>query len=887
MTNGKTVIKPEEENLIDLLGVKSLEELAEEVKHKENVQEKEYADTAAKQIFKKVLASAKRKKNEIVILICYFLVIANMVFVILQNMAEFAYLSTTVHTWMHPILVTFEIILPFGVWIASTAYDAYNYHAIKKNTFIVCLANWVLLMWSYFRVAVSQGMKVLLFSIPTSGIVEPHVIVLATYVAAASVSVLPFVGIVYRIHKSMKDPLMQQAIIRFHVKKVIPVLPWTRRFNYDLNILRNLVSGKKYTIYEDDRRLHFKGVGSTGSGKSATLLTVGFEGDLQQKAKNIDYQKKQVVKMLEKGEAVLNRYFDDIDFDLEYISPAPGKRYAKIEKELEKLKYKVKIMGHTIMCPNEAFCDEMYALAKAKELKINRIDPCVNPDGSLKEDSIGFSPIYTPIITGETTESYFFRVFTAARLYSDTNQAIFELSGKGDPYFTGLNRNISVAGAVAVIIGYPLLYPGEYATIEQVQEVVNDFTAIKKYRDAIIEKYGIINDRGQITKELGKAKVRAELQFIIDRIDRDFLGPNAVKINEQATGLRNIIDESLMNPRIRKILCAKKTVDLDRALEKGELTLVNFEISLGSDSTGFGMFFMISFIQAVLRRPGTLKTRLPHVFGIDEAPMLFHPRIELCTTLFRQYNTSMMLFMQSLTQYEKNDMTRYLKNVLTGNCGHQIIFGRASLEEMRFYSELAGLTSEITEKEQVRESALSDENTSMQFSHSSDLEERNTISSDDVRYREFIECTVLSVKDSTPVPPFLGKTHFLPRDYDASMRRYHVDWSKYYKELPCEEEPVRLFDTMVSAKTDIVTHEDAPLFTSGKKTKTGEKDVTSGNTTIELTVMDSYRQGLSEEKRDVVSTVEVHDKLKDVKYVGYQEPDRNQEQEMEDEGELF
>ena len=857
-----------EKDVIDILGVLSLEDLAQnaktketEVNRKKQEEEKMYEDTAIGAVIRKIFRNIKRTKYEILIALFYALMLSNMAFVLIQSIWEFQSLSSKIQLWMHPVLVLLEIVLPMIVWAFSTAFDTYNYHNLKKFTFSLCVANWLLLMWNYFRIAILQGVKIILFSIPTSGVIKPHVIVWSTYAIAGGVLVVLLAFVAFRIYKNLKEPLMQRAIIRFRIKKIIPYLPWGRRFNYDLFILRNLQTGAKYIIYEADRRLHFKGVGSTGSGKTATLLKVSFERDLRQLVHNIDYLKKKVSKLLKKGLVVMNRNFDDVDFDMEYISAAEGRKKEKTEKELKKLQEKVKIMGHTIMCPNEAFCNELYDLVKAKGLKVNRIDPCVGEDGEFKPDWIGFNPIYVPIVPGETTEAYLFRVFTAARLYSDVNQAIFELSGKGDPYFTGLNRNISVSGAIIVIIGHPLLYPGEYATPEQVQKVINDFTAVKAYRDVVIDKYGIPNPAGIITKEIGRAKVITELQFIIDRIDRDFLGPNAPEINKQATGLRNIIDESLMNPRIRRILCAKETINLDRALEKGELTLVNFEISLGSDSTGFGMFFMISFIQAVLRRPGTLETRRPHEFAIDEAPMLFHPRIELSTTLFRQYNVSMMLFMQSLTQYDKNDMTRYLKNVLTGNCGHQIIFGRASLEEMRFYQELSGMTPEITESEQVRETALSDENTGMQFSHSSTLEEKETIAADDIRYREFLECTVLSTKDSTPVPPFLGKTHFLHRGYDPRMRRYRVDWSKYYiGQDAVDEEPTLEFKTSVSAKTNIVTRKSAPLFTSGKQEEAPAAEAEESKEPAEAT-------SASEEKT-VSSSVTVHESVKNMTGAG-------------------
>ena len=355
-----------EKNVIDMLGVLSLEELAESAKRKETEEnkhkqeeEKMYEDMAIGAVLRKFFHNIKRTKYEILIALFYALMLANMAFVLYHIVLEFQNLSSKIQLWMHPVLVILEIMLPMIVWALSTAFDTYNYHNLKKTTFALCSANWLLLMWNYFRIGIMQGVKVILFSIPTSGVIKPHVIVLATYAVAGGILVVPFAFVAFRLYRNLKDPLMQRAIIRFRIKKIIPCLPWERRFNYDLFILRNLKTGAKYIIYEADRRLHFKGVGSTGSGKTATLLKVSFERDLRQLVHNLDYLKKKVKKLLKKGLVVMNRNFDDADFDMEYISAAEGVKKAKTEKLLKKLKEKVKIIGHTIMCPNEAFCNEL------------------------------------------------------------------------------------------------------------------------------------------------------------------------------------------------------------------------------------------------------------------------------------------------------------------------------------------------------------------------------------------------------------------------------------------------------------------------------------------------------------------------------------------------
>lgn len=812
-----------ERDAVDLLGLESIEEMEKKAKAGEDDTDGDGTggyDTK----WRLFLKHAIRKQKDFAILSLYLVSAANLAWALSQAASAFYHMDASESLHNHPLYAILCSLFPLLVWAAATNTDSYNFHGVKKLTFMYCLANWGLLTWICYQRCVILLSCMALYALPTNGMIAQRTVVFAAYAFTAAASLLPLAGIVAKVRKQMRNPMAERALVQFRLKKYIGRRDKERRFRYDLNIIKNLKTGKRYRIKEKDRRLHFEGVGATGGGKTATMLTTSYERDLRQKVFNVDYQKKEVVKWLEEGKVRLARNFADKDFNIDYIVPAEGRDDAgEIQKDIEKLKFKAKSAGMTVMCPNAAFCEQLYQLAKAKGFRVNRIDPSFEPDSdSLRQDWIGFNPLYVPVIEGESFSRYLFRVFTASKQYCDVNQAIFEMGGKGDPYFSGLNRNLSVTGSVAVIMGKPLLYPGEYATISDVQDVINNFSHIRPYRDAIVKAYGKKNELGQPIMEAGKADAGPALNPIISKIDSCFLGALSERMNEQAVGLRNIIDESVMNPKIRELLCAEHTIDLDRALAQGEITLVNFEISLGSDSTGYGMFFLMSFINSVLRRPGTEDTRLPHFFAVDEAPVLFHPRIETCTTLFRQYNTAIMLLLQSLSQFEKNDMTRYLKNVLASNCAHQVIFGRASLEEMKYYQDLAGIKQEIAESEQIRETALTDENTSMIFSHSSKIEEKFGITGEDIRYREFLECTVFSTQDSTPLPPFLGKTDFLPKGYNPKMKRYKVDWSKYYREVPLAEEELEArLQCKVVAKTEI--GEGNPKRAEGEERKKPEE----------------------------------------------------------------
>lgn len=828
----------------------ALENAKKEIELEENQEVREEEEVAANLsggFFYKIKYLAKRfwkNKAELLVGILFIAVAVLCVYGLWDTVLIYGYLDVK-----KGVINSFTALLmsaiPFLLWIWSTKYMLYNFYKIKRMLFRLCVLNASVLLWQIVLKVELKLLLPLVFLIPTYGGISYTTVVLSAYMFLVGTFLTPAIIVTYKLLSYTADEMTDRWLTNFFIRNYLPDTRKNKEFAYDARYIKRLDSfSKTQVVQEEDRFLHQAGIGATGTGKTSTIASVVYESDLQQKVYNTDYQKKRVEELLKAGKAKMIRYFEDIDFNIDYIA-GDGENAEEVDKELAKLKLMAASAGQTMFCPNAAYADELYQIAKAKGFRVNRVDPM--PDektGRLKDEWIGFNPLYVPL--DDDKDRYIDKVFTAAKLYSDVNQAVFELSGKGDPYFTSLNRSLSVTASVTLIITFPHVHPGRYATPEDVQRVINNFSEIMPYRDKLIELYGEDNGVGGVNKSIGSAKVGSGLQFILSRIDRDMLGPNAAKISEQATGLRNIIDDSLMNPKIRRILCSQETIDLDRILEKGEITLVNFEIALGSDSTGFGMFFLLAFIQAVLRRKGTKNTRIPHFAAIDEAPTLFHPKLEAALTIFRQYRCSMTLFLQSLSQLDKNDTTRYLKQVMIGNCATQVWFGRASVEEMKMVNQLAGREQEIQSSTSTRETALSDENTQMAMSTSYKVEDTERYTTTDVRYRQFLECTVMTVRNSTPLPPFIGKVNFLPKHKLQPVKRYVVDWSKYYKEPAAEPDNVEI---TVTASTEVSGPKEEPKLNQPRRGL-----LSAGGIEASTSVNDLYNKPeLPKEKQEVLN----------------------------------
>ena len=99
----------------------------------------------------------------------------------------------------------------------------------------------------------------------------------------------------------------------------------------------------------------------------------------------------------------------------------------------------------------------------------------------------------------------------------------------------------------------------------------------------------------------------------------------------------------------------------------------------------FGMFVILSFKDAVLRRPGEENTRTPHFIYIDEFPLYVNKDTEAFFTLFRKYRCGTLITIQNLSQLTKTSSLAYFKDVVITNTKTQILFGDMTADESKFW----------------------------------------------------------------------------------------------------------------------------------------------------------------------------------------------------------
>ena len=768
----------------------------------------------------------------------YILLIIHIVFSLVLYLLSLARLDIG-YLPRNPFYIMFWILVPVGMWVWSTAFTFWNYHDRKLLSLrLVVLAVSMTLLQQLCRFFMIPILRVTMMIPISSEVTIPMVVHLSQGIIFL-VSMIPSVVLFISIIRLIGDKTSTEEITHFKVTRDMDLRD-DKEFQYDLSVVKDIETGREHVVQENDRFLHGFADGTTGTAKTSSVLTVAVCNDLDQRAHNIDFQKRECAEALQDGIFEVVKPFADEDFSIEYIAPKytdDEKAMRERKKKYDYLKYTSKSCGITVVAPNASWADDVYQLASARGMKVNRIDPIPAADGRPKKGFMGFNPLYvSPGLSGKEREV---DITNKAGIFADVLSGLFQRGGGGDYYFTTLNNSWTIATCMLLMITYDPRLDENQPNPSDVQEILNDVEKARPYLKRMADRFGnngspyrtddaawkVISDQilGTRYDWAGCGINCGNYQYIWDLFFNDILGASKARMHDQANGLRMQINKFLTHPYIRNVLCVPDSlsVDIDLILSQGQITTVNYAWELGkSISMAFGQFWLLSFGKAVVRRPTHLKKMIPHFNYIDELAILLHPDIEEFVSLHRQYKNANFFAFQTLDQMDKSSDTRYLKGVLLGNCATQILFGRISPTEMKIYEQMAGMVMSDIEQKTVSETSLTTENPSYSYSTRTSSQMAKRIEGTDMRYRDFQEVTMLSVRQGTPEEPIAGRVDFLPDSRRKGTPRIHVYWDQFFSSLPSDSLPLpgsyrpwyqRYADRQESDSSFIITSSAAPL----------------------------------------------------------------------------
>ncbi|MGE5328760.1 MAG: type IV secretory system conjugative DNA transfer family protein [Deltaproteobacteria bacterium] len=501
---------------------------------------------------------------------------------------------------------------------------------------------------------------------------------------------LPIIAAFYFIHLT-KDFLNERDTGFFlpaldfgmHSKEVAPMGPLT----CEVTICLDKKTNKPITTPEAKRLEATLIQGATGTGKTSTLLLPMGAIDIERKYFFRELSKELGYKALEKGLAYVDAPLSNEElnksFSLSHLKPLSGKEEQFYKEINDMIRYRndatgeilYRDLGVGVVDPDGEYAKNFRKIANNFGVECIVVDP-------MDEDSVGINPF----IGKEPAK--------IASIISNVLKGMYESDNPADSnlFFQQVTQQAIENLSILLKVMYPTMHGGVLPTLEDMLEFLHNYELVEEMceemkRDPVLcQEYKILiayfeknfykpplNDRGiPIAGGVGSGR-RATEQFLYGAITQ--------------------LDNLLRRKDVKRLLCSRSNnIDFDDILVTGKaLTVCTRRGPMGSIlSKAFGMFFILAFQDAVLRRPGSENTRTPFFIYIDEFPDFVNKETETCFTLFRKYRCGLIVAIQNLSQLERTKSMRYYKQVVLANTKTQIIFGDTNVEDTQYWQEAFG-----------------------------------------------------------------------------------------------------------------------------------------------------------------------------------------------------
>ena len=431
--------------------------------------------------------------------------------------------------------------------------------------------------------------------------------------------------------------------------------------------------------------------GATGTGKTATVLHPMSALALEIKYFFREYSKKIGYAMLKKGIAYMNGPFNNEyinrNFSLSYLRPKRGMEEQFMTDVKPVIQFKdnatgnitYKDIGITVVENDGKYISDFIGVAKNFDIDVLSIDPS-NPDTLSINPFAIEDPAKVASIVADVLNS----------MYEDQGGG-----GAGDPFFTQVTIDAFQNLSILLKEMYPRMNNGEVASLEDMLELLYNFDKVE-----------------EMTEEMKKIpELEIKYKLLIAYFEKNFYKPSLNINGYEIPGTRGSgrkdtekflygaitqLNNLIRNPGLKKALCGKTNmINFDKALEEGKvITACSRKGDLGVlQAKAFGMFFILQFQDAVLRRKGTEESRTPHFLYIDEFPEYINKDMEVMFTLFRKYRCGVTIALQNLSQLSKGDKkgSGYYRQTVLANTKTQIVFGDTVPEDSAYWEKAFGI----------------------------------------------------------------------------------------------------------------------------------------------------------------------------------------------------
>ena len=615
---------------------------------------------------KKLGASRNTFATYVLTLISIYIVVDRIV-----EMLFMIFTGVSVSYW-GPIKYTFAMACPIFAYLFSPSSEfasSKNMKTVLFHTYVVTL---YIVAISMFTQWINSAAWIFLISLPGytelvanfSELIKPALSALALYLPLTTFyAVIKFIRLTIMDNKDRTRSLWDYKGISLADTKAGHGV-----FTCDMYMCNDYETGQKMVFHEKGRYQSLVVCGGSGTGKTALVFEPMMAKDIEKKAFYIANSKEMGYTALKTGIATLNRPYDNDylneNFSLNMLTPVSGKEtvykayMTKIILGSGGDNYIYRNLGLTSISPDFESTSRIIDVCKNYHIKYNLIDPS-------STESIGLNPfVYDDVSKIAITISSVLK-----GMYVNTHAEIQEAFR--EDFIIQAIENITIMLKEI----YPRLNDGNIPNLEDLLKMLTNFDLVQKMceimqsDEELAQKYGITI--AYFKKNFYKGSVgRADTEKYI------YLA---------ATQLDNL----LRLPGVKNILCNRhNNINFDQALANGEVTLVcTRRGDLGRTShKAFGLFFILSMQNAVLRRPGNENTRIPHFLYIDEFPDFICKDTEALFTLYRKYKVATVVSAQNLSQLDGEGIRTKYRDTILSNSASKIFTGDAVPDDLEWWA---------------------------------------------------------------------------------------------------------------------------------------------------------------------------------------------------------
>ena len=576
------------------------------------------------------------------------------------------------YSYWGPITYTFALACPVFAYLFSGQSKFSSSKAKKVTLFYLYVIGLYIIAISMFTQWLNMGAWLLLLSVPNyvelitdfSELVTPAMVSISLFLPLATI--FPFFK---KLFFGVNDNLAQIRSIWDYGGISLAGKPEnTGVYSCEVYFANDSETGKTVTIPEESRYQSLFVCGGSGSGKTSLVFEPLFARDLEKKYFFKEVSKEMGFTALRTGLAVLNAPYENDylneNFNLNMLVPVDGKE-TLFKAYLKKMilssvgtDITYKNIGLTLMAPDYEIISHMINVCDNFGIKYHLIDPN-------NQNSVGLNPFVY-----EDSSKIATVISSVIKSMYNTSHADIDEAYKEDIVIQAIENLAILLKEV-----YPRMNEGKLPNMEDMLKMFTNFDLIEKM--CKILEHEIEND------DFAQDKYRVLLTYFKKNFYND--APARPTMEKYIYSVVSQLDNLLRIPGIKGILCNRyNNINFDDVLKNSEVIFIcTRRGDLGAAGyKAFGLFFLLTMQNSILKRPGVEASRVPYFVYIDEFSDFICKDTAAMFTMYRKYKVGTTISTQSLQQLETPELPVNYRSTILANCANKIFTGNGEYDEL-------------------------------------------------------------------------------------------------------------------------------------------------------------------------------------------------------------